>query len=233
MNTPSINLPTDHRRGFTLVELLVVIAILAILAALIFSVASTATRKARSMSCIQNLKGWSLVFAACAADRNGRFPTPNNWAAISHTPYGADTSDGSSWGRSPFADYWHEDFYKSMRMQLDNRGCPCLAETFNAGSGNPSPTYMMNRNLSNRESGNLEVVLNNLERPGNQIIFIDGGLSSPLNLSKKSDITDHVLPAAEAHGGTVNAVFADLHVEPLKPEHLLENWSKMLTNSTR
>jgi len=46
-----------HRtRGFTLIELLVVIAIIAILAAILFPVFAQAREKARSISCISNLK---------------------------------------------------------------------------------------------------------------------------------------------------------------------------------
>jgi prepilin-type N-terminal cleavage/methylation domain-containing protein/prepilin-type processing-associated H-X9-DG protein len=44
------------RRGFTLIELLVVIAIIAILAAILFPVFAQAREKARSISCLSNLK---------------------------------------------------------------------------------------------------------------------------------------------------------------------------------
>ena len=42
--------------GFTLIELLVVVAILAILAAILFPVFAQAREKARSASCLSNLK---------------------------------------------------------------------------------------------------------------------------------------------------------------------------------
>ena len=47
-----------HRRqgGFTLIELLVVIAIIAILAAILFPVFARAREKARTISCINNIK---------------------------------------------------------------------------------------------------------------------------------------------------------------------------------
>jgi prepilin-type N-terminal cleavage/methylation domain-containing protein/prepilin-type processing-associated H-X9-DG protein len=78
------------RRGFTLIELLVVIAIIAILAAILFPVFAQAREKARSISCMSNLKQmgsalmlyhqdydeilppWSLYFACLSQNtKNG------------------------------------------------------------------------------------------------------------------------------------------------------------------
>jgi prepilin-type N-terminal cleavage/methylation domain-containing protein/prepilin-type processing-associated H-X9-DG protein len=48
------------RRGFTLIELLVVIAIIAILAAILFPVFAQAREKARTISCLSNVKQMAL-----------------------------------------------------------------------------------------------------------------------------------------------------------------------------
>jgi len=63
------------RWGFTLIELLVVIAIIAILAAILFPVFAQARDKARSASCISNLKQMGLAWTMYAQDYDERYPT--------------------------------------------------------------------------------------------------------------------------------------------------------------
>jgi prepilin-type N-terminal cleavage/methylation domain-containing protein/prepilin-type processing-associated H-X9-DG protein len=74
------------RRGFTLIELLVVIAIIAILAAILFPVFAQARDKARSASCLSNLKQMGLAWMMYAQDYDEIYPAAN-------------PGDGSAWGR--------------------------------------------------------------------------------------------------------------------------------------
>jgi len=64
---------TGRDRGFTLVELLVVIAVIAILAVLLLTAASSAQRKAKSTACKNNLRQIAL-FIAIYGDEFKRFP---------------------------------------------------------------------------------------------------------------------------------------------------------------
>lgn len=70
------------RRGFTLVELLVVIGILAVLAAIVFPVFSRAREKARAATCLSNLKQLGLAVAMYCQDYDSKFPwglDPADW----------------------------------------------------------------------------------------------------------------------------------------------------------
>ncbi len=67
------------RTGFTLIELLVVIAIIAILAAILFPVFAQAREKARSTSCLSNLKQIGTAFQMYAQDYDEMFPQWNEY----------------------------------------------------------------------------------------------------------------------------------------------------------
>lgn len=71
-------------RGFTLVELLVVVAVIAILIALIFPAVGSATMRARSLQCVNNLRNIgqiSIIYSQ--RKRNGKFPNANGHAPVS------------------------------------------------------------------------------------------------------------------------------------------------------
>jgi len=94
------------RRGFTLLELLIVIAIIVILASLLLPALSRAKEQARRAKCISNLKQISLAVKEFALDHDWKIP----W----HTP----TSEGGTYGVSTAAEAWRN--FSALSNELDH-----------------------------------------------------------------------------------------------------------------
>lgn len=68
--------PRPHRRGFTLVELLVVVSIIALLIAILLPSLKKAREQAKMVLCLANSKAFSTGVATYTADNSGRLPGP-------------------------------------------------------------------------------------------------------------------------------------------------------------
>jgi prepilin-type N-terminal cleavage/methylation domain-containing protein/prepilin-type processing-associated H-X9-DG protein len=111
-----IVMPTRNRsrRGFTLVELLVVIGIIAILISLLLPALSRARDQAKSVQCMSNMRQIGLGMLSYTQAHQNSFP----WYQ--------DYTDGSA---VPFLRYWpgvlfHGGFIKDLRIYL----CPNLID---------------------------------------------------------------------------------------------------------
>lgn len=82
------------KRGFTMIELLVVIGIVAALAALLFPVFASVRAKGRQTTCLSNLKQLGLAFSLYAHDNDDQFAyggdpvdmnsNPDIWLTAAH-----------------------------------------------------------------------------------------------------------------------------------------------------
>ncbi|MHC4636657.1 MAG: type II secretion system protein [Planctomycetota bacterium] len=64
----------NKSKAFTLIELLVVISIIALLMAILLPTLAKAKEQAMAVSCIANLRQWTVAYAMAIDDNNGFFP---------------------------------------------------------------------------------------------------------------------------------------------------------------
>jgi len=64
-----------NKKGFTLVELMVVVVIICILVAIAVPIYNSSTAKAQEKACLANLRTLDSAIAQYAADNNGDYPT--------------------------------------------------------------------------------------------------------------------------------------------------------------
>jgi prepilin-type N-terminal cleavage/methylation domain-containing protein/prepilin-type processing-associated H-X9-DG protein len=210
--------------GFTLIEVLVVIVSVAILGAIVFSATKSASRSAKSVKAVSNLREIGVMVTSYAGDNNNRIPCYIDWDAYFGSP------PGLVYFQRTLAEYAGYKFGQSPQTAM--RPLPdCFYDP--SIDGNPLPRHPMGdfgvneamlpsaADCLSRFGSRLGVPVTRISRPSVKVIccsVAEVGWSSSWFCDGKTFAGNGYNPTSgpqPRNAGGAASLFADGHVEKL------------------
>ena len=203
-------------KGFTMVELLIVIAIISMLAAILFPVFSRVRENARRTSCQSNLKQIGLGILQYAQDYDERFPgrvTGNGYEGRSWRRVIQPYVKSSQLFSCPSNKFNTKQPWDSMDSVMITAGVPLTEPRF-------GESYVCNGSPTNI-AGNPAMAFNGVAMAAvadsaRTILVTESG-DAPFSEAPTSFGTSFGSVMFKGHLQTVNFLFADGHVKALTP----------------
>lgn len=222
---------SKSRNAFTLIELLVVIAIIAILAAILFPVFAKAREKARTTTCLSNLKQLGTATMMYVQDYEETYPTQSS------DPYGSSPYSPVDGQKNPS---WFGGIQAYMKS-VDAGVCPSAPWKEKAGDSVPTAnsrcSYDYNGLLGNFVSGQTAnpmpvAGIAGVARPAETMMMQDQAItwsrSQPaprwIGNQWQNPLSGDLFDAnAKIHTGGFNIAYADGHAKWIKGSQATAN----------
>jgi prepilin-type N-terminal cleavage/methylation domain-containing protein/prepilin-type processing-associated H-X9-DG protein len=223
-----------NKRGFTLLELLVVMAIIAVLAALLLPSMNRAKNAARRATCQAIQRQWGFALSLYQAENGNNMPrhslgtsSPTDWTQVAS----ADADDvwynelPRSLGWRAAGDYQlnRAAFYQKDSLFF----CPMAKMPPSPGSSNVVLfSTAMNSRL--KDARGRAVKVTTVQQPTATVVFLENRLMGESKVDPEQIDTDLGQPTSDAerfsarHTGAGNIVFVDGHVEAFKGNKVVE-----------
>ena len=107
----------SFERGFTIVELLVVIATTSFLAGLLLTTLAATSQKEYQMQCMSNLKKIGIAFALYNGDYNNFFPPLKTYLDGNGNPTGINPATGYQYNNTATNIYWTKALKRYLPLQ--------------------------------------------------------------------------------------------------------------------
>lgn len=225
-----------NRKGFTLIEILVVLAVIGLLSALLFPVLGRAREGARTKVCLSNMKQFGLAFQQYVQDAGRRYPGAGQfqkWGTGGHWVKGTnDTNLGSHAGGGKLA---YLDDFKPTGSTADVEGGALYSyirspQIYICPSNNDGKTKKLSYSMNCALAGMHDV---RISEPTDIIVLIDEDKNNDgfWYATNSSSSTDQL---TQVHNKGGNMLFADGHAKFFPYDvYPLDNSTTGLANKIR
>ena len=204
---------TVKSRGFTVIELLIIVIIVAVLVCIVIPAIFAAKQKAQQIICVNNLRQLFLAFEQYTNDNNGLLPRPNNSGTSKD---GTKICNAEVWFKA-VDNYLTTLQLPSERDEISQEERLLLIKqdpifkTVTLSKQDTTRTIKMNQNLL--PASECQRSIETIENPTRTVLLFDGRIN---NTSVADNYEGSYGSVAQRHSKAANILFIDGHVERIQ-----------------